>query len=133
MPSEQQAESAVHIPSDDARPAFGSCREQPLHWAALFTRDPSPGAPPTKRGRGASQRLFLREARIDAASMDKTQVNFRYKSDLDSPLKDIIARNPDASLQDIWRAHPILRTMSLDHLGLQIDQIIHRRDTAWLK
>jgi len=65
--------------------------------------------------------------------MDKTQVNFRYKSDLDSPLKDIIARNPDASLQDIRRAHPILRTMSLDHLGLQIDQIIHRRDTAWLK
>jgi hypothetical protein len=60
-------------------------------------------------------------------------VNFRYKSDFDSPLTDILARNPAASLQDLRRSHPLLRNMSLDHLALRLDQIVHRRDTAWQK
>lgn len=60
-------------------------------------------------------------------------MNFRYTTDFDSPLKDIIARNPDASLQDLRRSHPTLRNMSLDQLGLRLGQLIHRRNTAWLK
>jgi len=63
MPSEQQAESAVHIPSDDARPAFGSCRQQLPHPAALFARDPSPGSPADKaRPWSLTTTIFTRSA-----------------------------------------------------------------------
>jgi hypothetical protein len=59
-------------------------------------------------------------------------VNFRYTQNIESPLTDIIARNPGASLQDLRRSHPLLRKMSLDHLALRLDEI-HRRNTAWQK
>ncbi len=57
-------------------------------------------------------------------------MNFRYAYDADAPLKRAIARNPRATLNDLRRAHPSLRRMSVDHLALRLEQIAHRQACA---
>lgn len=46
------------------------------------------------------------------------------QSDSQQVLKDILARNPRASLHQIRRAHPAFRAVSLDHLGLRLSQAL---------
>jgi hypothetical protein len=44
-------------------------------------------------------------------------------------LRNILARDPRASLDEIRRSHPIFKAMSLDHLSLRIGRLLDR--TAW--
>ena len=39
-------------------------------------------------------------------------------------LKAIFAHDPNAGLHEIHQSHPLLRAMSLDHLGLQLGRLI---------
>lgn len=48
-------------------------------------------------------------------------------------LRDILARTPKASLYEIRRAHPIFQTMSVDHLGLRLSQMLERTPDAHAK
>jgi len=45
----------------------------------------------------------------------------------------VLARNPTASLHEIRHAHPALRRMSLDHLGLRVGQLVAQQGRTWLK
>lgn len=46
-------------------------------------------------------------------------------------LKQVLARDPDASLDKIRRAHPALGAMSPDHLCLRLSRLIEgRRDAS---
>lgn len=45
-------------------------------------------------------------------------------------LSTILTRKPEASIHEVRQAHPALRAMSYDHLGLRIAQLLtrNRRD-----
>ena len=60
-------------------------------------------------------------------------VNFRYRAAPEAVLSHILARDPHASLNDIRRAHPSLRRLSPDRLGLQLGRAIERRAAQFLK
>jgi len=60
-------------------------------------------------------------------------MNYRYIPNHNSTLKQIVARNPAASLHEIRLSHPTLRSMSLDHLALRIDQLSRDKNHASLK
>lgn len=60
-------------------------------------------------------------------------MNFNHPPTSQSVLRDILTRNPHASLQEIRRSHPAFRAMSLDHLGLRLSRAIDDRQAAWLK
>ena len=57
-------------------------------------------------------------------------MNYRYIGDHNFQLKRIVAGNPAASLDEIRRSHPTLRSMSLDHLALRIGQLSRDPDPA---
>lgn len=46
-------------------------------------------------------------------------------------LSSILTRKPEASIHEIRQAHPALKAMSYDHLGLRISHLLtrNRRDT----
>lgn len=46
------------------------------------------------------------------------------QSDSQQVLKDILARDPRASIHQIRRAHPAFRAVSLDHLSLRLSQAL---------
>lgn len=60
-------------------------------------------------------------------------MNFQDTPAPESVLRTVLAHNPTATLHEIRRAHPTLRRMSLDHLGLRVSQLIDNRSEAWLK
>lgn len=39
-------------------------------------------------------------------------------------IRDILSRNPKASLHEIRSAHPIFQSMSLDQLGVRLGQVL---------
>jgi len=39
-------------------------------------------------------------------------------------LRDVLSRNPKASLHEIRNAHPVFRAMSPDHLGLRLSRAL---------
>jgi hypothetical protein len=45
----------------------------------------------------------------------------------------MLARDPRASLSDIRNAHPSLRRVSLDQLGLRVGRVLEGRAAASLK
>lgn len=57
-------------------------------------------------------------------------MNYRYISDPNATLRRVVARNPNASLHEIWRSDPSLQSMSLDQLALRIGQLGRRRDLS---
>lgn len=60
-------------------------------------------------------------------------MNFRYRAASDAVLRDILARDPRASLHDIRHSHPSLRRVSLDELGLRVGRILDGRAARSLK
>ena len=60
-------------------------------------------------------------------------LNFKDSPSAEAVLRTILTRNPAASLHEIRGAHPALRRMSLDHLGLRIERLAEDRSEAWLK
>jgi len=60
-------------------------------------------------------------------------VNFRYRAAAEAVLSDILARDPRASLHDIQHAHPSLRRVSLDQLGLRVGRVLEGRAARSLK
>jgi hypothetical protein len=60
-------------------------------------------------------------------------VNFKDQLTSRSVLRDILARNPKASLQEIRHSPPVLREMSMDHLSLRVSQTIDDQRGDWLK
>jgi hypothetical protein len=48
-------------------------------------------------------------------------------------LKQVLAVDPQADLHKIRRAHPALRAMSLDNLGLRLTRLIDSQADAWAK
>lgn len=70
---------------------------------------------------------------MSAGSRTKFSVNYRYTHTSDSLLRDILARDPGASLQDIRHAHTSFRKMSPDHLSLRLGRMIDRLNAGSLK
>ena len=60
-------------------------------------------------------------------------MNFRYRAAREAVLSDILARDPRASLHDIRHAHPSLRHISQDQLGLRVGRLLERRGADDLK
>jgi hypothetical protein len=60
-------------------------------------------------------------------------LNYSYIPDFDLGLRDFLIQNPAADLHEIRRAHPSLRSISLDHLALRIERLERGRDAASLK
>ena len=60
-------------------------------------------------------------------------VNFRYRAAPEAAVSDILARNPRASLHDIQHAHPSLRRLSSDQLGLRVGRVLDDRAARFLK
>lgn len=60
-------------------------------------------------------------------------MNYRYIPDPNSTLRQVIARKPAASLNEVRRGHPTLRSMSMDHLALRVDQLSRDQDAGSLK
>jgi hypothetical protein len=50
-------------------------------------------------------------------------MNYRYVPDANGVLKAAAERRPTAPLHEIQTSHPMLRSMSLDHLSLLLDQL----------
>jgi len=65
--------------------------------------------------------------------MDIRTVNSKNQPTYHSVLRDLLARNPGASLQQIRHSHPAFQTMSMDHLGLKVSQALHALRGGWLK
>jgi hypothetical protein len=63
----------------------------------------------------------------------KLPVNHAYPAPADPVLRDVLARDPEASLEEIRAAHPSLRRLSLDHLGLLLARLLERRAVRSLK
>ncbi|QUD89895.1 hypothetical protein [Phenylobacterium montanum] len=57
-------------------------------------------------------------------------MNHRYVPDADGVLKTIVQKRPAASLHELHRSHPILRSMSLDHLSLLLERMARQRSLA---
>jgi hypothetical protein len=53
-------------------------------------------------------------------------LNYRYVPEGDGALKAFLARHPAAGIDEIRRAHPELRSVSMDHLSLKIAQLVRR-------
>lgn len=53
-------------------------------------------------------------------------MNYRYVPDPNRALRALFETNPAASLHEIRRDHPALRSMSFDHLWLRLAQLDHR-------
>jgi hypothetical protein len=60
-------------------------------------------------------------------------VNYQYRTANDAVISDILARDPRASLHDIKSAHPSLRRLSLDQLGLRVGRVLERGADRSLK
>ncbi|MFC3067963.1 hypothetical protein [Phenylobacterium soli] len=60
-------------------------------------------------------------------------MNYRYRTAPEAVLSDILARDPQASLHDIRHAHPSLRRLSLDQLGLRVGRLLDGRAARSLK
>jgi len=60
-------------------------------------------------------------------------VNYSYIPDYDFDLKDFLARNPSADIREIRRSHPALRSMSIDHLCVRMEQLKRRLTSFPLK
>jgi hypothetical protein len=60
-------------------------------------------------------------------------LNFQDNPSPELVLRSVLARNPTASLHEIRHAHPALRRMSLDQLGLRVGQMVERQSRTWLK
>ncbi|MDB5447667.1 MAG: hypothetical protein JWQ97_2984 [Phenylobacterium sp.] len=73
---------------------------------------------------------YLAKREMTQLRRTTAKVKLRDTANPESLLREILVRNPRASLQHIRRAHPIFRGMSLDHLGVRIGQIIDSRDPA---
>ena len=63
----------------------------------------------------------------------KRRMNYRYNKDSDRLLKAVVARRPDATIHDIRRSHPSLRSMSVDHLALRLGRLERGQSLATLK
>lgn len=48
-------------------------------------------------------------------------------------IKEVLSRNPRASIHQIRDAHPIFRTMSLDQVGLRLSHLLERCSDGGLK
>jgi hypothetical protein len=57
-------------------------------------------------------------------------MNYRYIKDSDLLLKEVVARRPAATIHEIKRSHPALRSMSLDHLALRLGQLERDQNLA---
>lgn len=50
-------------------------------------------------------------------------MNYRYVPDQNFALKQILSQRPTASLHELRAAHPVLRSMSVDHLAMRLGQL----------
>jgi hypothetical protein len=57
-------------------------------------------------------------------------MNTTKPTDSTRVLNEVLSRNPRASLHEIRRAHPALREMSLDHLGVRVSRLLESRSWA---
>lgn len=60
-------------------------------------------------------------------------MNYRYVPDADGVMKTIIVSRPAVTLHELQKSHPMLRSMSLDHLSLMFERIVRVRDLARVK
>jgi hypothetical protein len=51
-------------------------------------------------------------------------MNYRYVPEHDLRLKQILARNPKATLHEIRRSLPNSASMSLDHIALRVERMV---------
>ncbi|HEY4028956.1 MAG TPA: hypothetical protein VGM25_01315 [Caulobacteraceae bacterium] len=59
-------------------------------------------------------------------------MNYRYVPDAaDGVLKAIVTRRPTTTLHDLRQSHPLLRSMSVDHLSLLLERTAERRALSW--
>ncbi len=54
-------------------------------------------------------------------------MNYPYVPDANGVLRAIVKRNPAATLHEIQKSHPTLRSVSLDHLSLLFGQLSESR------
>ena len=62
-----------------------------------------------------------------------SNVNITDQPTSESVILDILSRDPDASLQQIRRSHPIFDGMSPDRLSVTLARVIDGRRASWLK
>jgi hypothetical protein len=60
-------------------------------------------------------------------------LNFQHPTAHEAVLSDILARDPRASLHQIQAAHPSLKRLSLDQLGLRVARVRDGRAARSLK
>jgi hypothetical protein len=57
-------------------------------------------------------------------------MNYRYVPDANGVLKAIVQSRPAATLHELHKSHPLLRSMSLDHLSLLLERMAGRCSLA---
>ena len=60
-------------------------------------------------------------------------MNYRYVPDADGVMKTIVQRRPAATLHELQKSHPLLRSMSLDHLSLLLERMAGGCARSWAK
>ena len=77
-------------------------------------------------GRGGRTRppSFSSGTAASASPKDPLIVNFRYRPGPWPTLRAVLARNPDATLDELRGLHPLFQRMSPDRLGVLLSQAV---------